>query len=186
MSDLRRGGDETLEEAYRRAKAFYDRHGFFYRHISWILGFGHKAERSQVGSYHNKVCKTELFSLIGYNLLGKIAENNRLLMLNNPQYYDCIINRLRNEYPSAPELQTTQTQNGKPAVGIGSKKAVKRFFFRLGSLSNLDLTKWIEIPVAPPSLPKPELQPELATAGGLVVTGSGAYMAHDHGRKPPD
>lgn len=164
ISDLRKGGDEAFEEAYRRAKAFYGQHGFFYRHIGWLLGFGYRTERSQVKSFHNKVYKTELFSLIGYNLLGKIPEKCRLLMLNDPKYYDRIINRLRQEFPSAPELQTTQTANGQPAIGIGTIKQVKRFFFRLGTLSNFDSARWVEIPVAP-ELPEPEFVGDSGLSG---------------------
>lgn len=80
-------------------------------------------------------------------------------MINDPKYYDRIINRLRQEFPSAPELQTTQTANGQPAAGIGSIKKVKRFFFQLGTLSSFDATKWLEIPVAP-ELPEPEYAAE--------------------------
>ena len=165
MSDLRKGGDEAFEEAYCRARAFYQRHGFFYRHIAWALGIGHSNEKKQVEAMM-KVRKNQLFCQIINSLYDKIAEKNRLLVLNDPGYYDRIINRLREDFPDAPELQTTQTGSGRAAVGIGRIRAVRDFFGKLGSLSQLDLEQWLEIPVAPPVHPKLELQPELATAGG--------------------
>ena len=186
VSDLRPGGADALEEAYQRAEAFYRKHGFFYRHIGWLLGIGHHGERQQVESYQ-KVDNLPVFCLIEDILYSKTPEKNRLLILNDRHYYDRIIEKLREKYPHAPEIQTTQTAKGNPAHGIGRLKAVQNFMERIGTIASYDRSKWLEIPVAPPTLPKPELQPELelATAGEVVVTEAGAYYVASDNHKPP-
>jgi len=152
--DMRPGQQEAQQEALNRAMRFFEKHGFIYRHILWMLGIWSAAEDKQgyARQFYEfclrnpEVEKVQYFCLINNILLDKSTEAPKVQIIGNRNYYTEIIEEISKKYPNAPELFTTQNNSGKEIRGLGSLFKASLFFNLIGS-DNFDPKQWRQVDV---------------------------------------
>jgi len=169
IRDMRPGQQEAKQEALNRAMRFYEKHGFIYRHILWMLGIWSTAEDKQgyarqfyeVCSRNSELCKVQYFCLIKNILLDKSTVTPKVQIIGNRDYYTEIIEEIHKKYPKAPELFTTQTEKGNEAKGLGSVFRASLFFNSIGSGNTFNPEKWHQVDVVLPEGDNPDYLEEI-------------------------